>query len=102
MLHYVGIGNTVFRKIGFEPGRLLSKEGIVGARMRSPSERQTPIKTSDIILMYTDGINEGFDLNSIPYIQVQSASIIAKKIVGKFGSQYDDSTCLVLKVKHEN
>lgn len=101
-LHYVGIGNTVFRKIGTQSGRLLSREGVVGVRMRNPSEQLSTIKKSDIILMYTDGISESFDLEKAPQIRAQSAGLAAKTIVRKFGSPYDDSTCLVLKVKHEN
>jgi len=102
LLHYVGIGNTVLRRFGSSPARLFSREGVVGVRMRSPYEQQLTIEDSDIVLLYTDGVSEGFELKDFPQIRGQSAGLAAKNIVRKFGSQFDDSTCLVLKVNYEN
>jgi serine phosphatase RsbU (regulator of sigma subunit) len=101
-LKYSGVGNTVFRKLGQNPERLISVEGVVGIRMRNPSNQRVQVNKGDILLFYTDGVKENFDINAIPNINTHSATFAAKKIVQTFGSQYDDSTCIVIKVNHAN
>ena len=51
-LYYAGIGNTVFRRFFSTPSRLLSREGVVGVRMRNPHEQQLEIEASNIILFF--------------------------------------------------
>ena len=97
VLHYVGIGNTVIRNFGTSEKKMFSNEGVVGARMRTPTEQQAPIRQSDVIVFYTDGVSENFALAEYPQLNMQSASVVAKTIVRRFGNQFDDSTCLVLK-----
>lgn len=101
-LHYVGIGNTVIRRCGDSPLHLFSREGVVGERMRKPEEQIVEIHETDILFLYTDGISESFKFEQLLHIKDQSARLIAKTIVRKFGSQFDDATCLVLKLSHEN
>lgn len=101
-LHYVGIGNTVFRTWGASPSRLLSTEGVVGERMRKPHEQIITVHDTDILFLYTDGISESFRFEELPLMPHQSARLTAKTIVRKFGSQFDDATCLVLKMSNES
>ncbi|TNE47714.1 MAG: stage II sporulation protein E (SpoIIE) [Bacteroidetes bacterium] len=97
IMHYTGIGNTVIRRLGATSSRLVSKEGIVGIRMRSPTEQQLLLHHNDILLLFTDGVSDQFDLQDYPQLKVHSSQLVAKNIVRKFGSRFDDSTCLVLK-----
>ena len=97
IVHYTGIGNTVFRRLGSSASRLVSREGIVGIRMRSPNEQQLLLQDKDILLLYSDGVSDQFELQSYPQIKVHSSQLAAKNIVRKFGSRFDDSTCLVVK-----
>jgi serine/threonine protein phosphatase PrpC len=98
-LQYVGIGNTVVRNFGTSEKRMFSNEGVVGARMRTPTEQQTSIQQSDVIVFYTDGVSENFALREYPQLKRQQAAFVAKTIVRKFGNQFDDATCLVLKFR---
>jgi len=102
MLHYTGIGNTVLRKFGASPARLYSREGMVGAILRTPKEQQLALQDSDILLLHTDGVSENFEFDAFPQMQVQRASLVAKKVVQKFGNQFDDATCLVIKIQDES
>jgi len=101
-LEYIGVGNTVFRKIGHNSVRFVSVEGVVGVRMRNPNLQKVFIEDGDILLFYTDGIKEGFDIDEIPNIARHSASLTAKNVVQTFGSQFDDSTCIVIKIDYAN
>jgi len=99
IIHYTGIGNTVIRKFGSSHKRMFSREGVVGVRMRTPKEQQLAIQKSEVVLLYSDGISENFEAKDYPRLQIHSAQLVAKNIVRKFGNQFDDSTCLVLKLK---
>lgn len=98
-LHYSAIGNTVFRIIGENPIRLMPSDGILGKNIRSPGEQTISLKGNEIILMYSDGVSDNFDLNDYPLLKVHSPIVAAKTIVRKFGNNYDDATCLVMRYK---
>ena len=96
-LRYTGVGNTVLRTFGSQTTRLISTDGIVGDRFRTPSVQAAPLNESGIIVLYTDGVSDRFDVEQYPQIKYHSASAIARKIVASFGKSYDDSTCLALR-----
>ena len=97
MLHYSGIGNTVLRRMGGNSIRMVSREGVVGIRMRSPIEQELLLENKDVLVLHTDGVSENFELKDYPQMLLQSPAVIAKTIVRKFGNQFDDATCLVVK-----
>ena len=66
ILHYAAIGNTVFRIIGENSVRLTSSEGILGKNIRSPKEQTISLKGNELILMYSDGVSDSFDLKDYP------------------------------------
>jgi negative regulator of sigma-B (phosphoserine phosphatase) len=96
-LRYAGIGNTVIRRIGPEPSRLVSRDGTLGHIMRTPREEELDVGRQDIILLHTDGIHEHFDLEQYPSIARDSAKAIAHNVVRLFGKPHDDATCIALK-----
>jgi negative regulator of sigma-B (phosphoserine phosphatase) len=96
-LRYAGIGNTVIRKIGPEPSRLVSSDGTLGYISRRPREEDLDVGGQDVILLHTDGIYEHFDLKQYPGIARDSAKAIAQNIVRLFGKPHDDATCIALK-----
>ena len=96
-VRYTGVGNTVLRTFGTRPTRLISSDGIIGSRFRTPALQTAPLNESGIILLYTDGISDRFDVEQYPQIHYHSASVIARKIVASFGKPYDDATCMAIR-----
>lgn len=97
LVHYTGVGNTVFRVFGTHSSRFLSTDGVVGSRMREPILQTTPIDGSDVLIMYTDGVSDHFGIEQYPQILCHSALAVAHKIVERFGKAHDDATCLVMR-----
>ncbi len=95
--HYMGVGNTVLRTFGAHATRLVSSDGIIGSRFRTPAAQTAPLNESGIMLLYTDGVSDRFDVEQYPQIRYHSASAIAHKIVDSFGKPYDDATCIAMR-----
>ncbi len=96
-LRYTAIGNTVVRRIGPEPGRLVSRDGTLGHVRRTPREERLTFGGEDVILFYTDGIRDHFELDRYPKFATDSAATIARNIVRLFGKPHDDATCIALR-----
>lgn len=99
-LSYTGVGNTVVRKFGDGSIRLPSTDGVIGSRMRSPRVQQLQLGQEEVLVFYTDGIKDRFEMSDYPQLIYESARSVARKIVRTFGKQFDDATCLV--VRYEN
>ena len=96
-VHYTGVGNTVLRTFGAQTTRMISTDGIIGGHFRTPAVQAAPLNESGIILLYTDGVSDRFDVEQYPQIIYHSASAIARKIVASFGKPYDDATCMAMR-----
>ncbi len=97
LLRYTGIGNTVIRRFGYAEVRLLSRAGIVGGSRRTPKEEQMTLTPGDVVLLYTDGVQDRFELKDYPQLLHHSAEAIARTIIQRFGKQHDDATCIALR-----
>lgn len=98
-LFYAGVGNTALRVFGSRLMRLYSTEGIIGSHLRTPVEQKLQLNKSDIVLLYTDGIKDHFELKDYPQLLYESAQTIARNMVRHFNKQYDDATCAVLRYR---
>jgi serine phosphatase RsbU (regulator of sigma subunit) len=96
-VRYTGVGNTVFRIIGSRATRLLSTDGIVGGHFRKPALQSARLNESDIVLLYTDGVSDRFDVEHYPQIVYHRAAAIVRKIVDCFGKPHDDATCIAMR-----
>ncbi len=96
-LRYSGVGNTVLRTFGSRTTRLISTDGIIGIRFRTPNVQTAPLSESDIMLLYTDGVSDRFDVAQYPQIRYHNAAAIAHQIVERFGKPYDDATCMAMR-----
>jgi negative regulator of sigma-B (phosphoserine phosphatase) len=96
-LRYTAIGNTVLRTFGSQATRLISTDGIIGDRFRTPAVQSAPLNETGTVLLYTDGVSDRFDLAQYPQLIYHSASAIARKIVERFGKPYDDATCMAMR-----
>jgi anti-sigma regulatory factor (Ser/Thr protein kinase) len=96
-LRYAAIGNTVVRRIGPRPLRLVSRDGTLGHIHRTPREERMTITNKDVILFYTDGVRDHFELDRYPTIATDSAPAIARNIVRLFSKPHDDAACIALR-----
>ncbi len=97
LLRYTGIGNTVTRTFGSRQVRLPSKDGIVGAHPRAPREERLQLARGDVVVLYTDGVRDHFQLEAYPQLLVDSAHSIATTILRRFGKPHDDASCIALR-----
>ena len=97
MLRYVGIGNTVLRKFGSSEIRLVSHAGIIGGNTRAPREESIRLAPGDVVLLYTDGIQDRFRLQDYPQLLHQDAETISRTILRRFGKEHDDATCIAIR-----
>jgi anti-sigma regulatory factor (Ser/Thr protein kinase) len=94
---YIGIGNTVMRVFGDREKRLYSTPGTLGHQMRSPREQSFSIQPDDVVVMYTDGVKERFELKDYPQLRFQKAEKVATTVTEKFGKHHDDAGCIVMR-----
>ena len=96
-LIYVGIGNITVRVLGSRNARFVSGDGIVGYMMTTPREQNLKLFPGDVLVMYSDGIKEHFDLSEYPGILTGNAKSIAVGLLNQFGKKNDDVSCIALK-----
>ena len=97
LLRYTGIGNTVIRRFGSSELRLPSRAGILGNGRRSLKEEQMTLTPGDVVLLYTDGVKDRFQLQDYPQLLHHTAEFIARTVIQRFGKDHDDATCIALR-----
>jgi serine phosphatase RsbU (regulator of sigma subunit) len=96
-LSYCGVGNIVTRKIGNRSMHLSTTEGIVGQSIKRLSPETVMMESSDLLLMYTDGIPDRFSAEALVGLGSRDAWAIARHLVKDFGKAIDDATCIALR-----
>jgi negative regulator of sigma-B (phosphoserine phosphatase) len=96
-LIYVGIGNITVRVLGPRTSRFVSRDGIVGYMMTTPREQTLKLFVGDVLVMYSDGIKEHFELSEYPGILTGTAKSIAVGLLNQFGKKNDDASCIALR-----
>ena len=86
------------QSLGQQSSRGLSRDGVVGYMISSPQERQLQLQANDVILLYSDGIKAHFELSDYPEILSDSAALISKNVLQRFGKTHDDQCCVAIKV----
>lgn len=97
LVRYTGIGNTVIRRFGSSEARLLSRPGILGGNRRTPREEQMTLTPGDVVLLYTDGVKDRFELRDYPQLLHHTADVIARTVIQRFGKDHDDASCIALR-----
>ena len=95
-LKYVGIGNITARIFGANTVRIVPRPGIIGYAIPTLREERMKLYNNDVLLLYTDGIKEHFELEDYPKLLQDDARTIASNIINKFGKKNDDAACIVL------
>jgi serine phosphatase RsbU (regulator of sigma subunit) len=96
-LTFSGVGNTVLRRIGTTQTRLVSRDGVVGQRLATPRPTELILEPGDLVLILTDGVTERFGPEDYPGLYGDSAAVVARTVVERFGRPHDDATCLALR-----
>jgi anti-sigma regulatory factor (Ser/Thr protein kinase) len=96
---YVGVGNTVIRTLGDGDKKAYSTPGTLGHQIRTPREQKLTIAADEVLVLYSDGVKEQFELTDYPQLRYQDARTIARTIVSRFGKDHDDASCAVLRYK---
>ena len=98
-LKYVGVGNIIARKFGSSTVRIIPRSGIVGYIMPDPREEIIKLYDGDILVLYTDGVKESFELEDYPELLKDDAKTIATHLIHQFGKEEDDAACIALRVR---
>lgn len=96
-IRYVGIGNATCRMIGENSRHLLTREGVVGQSIRTPSVEVTNLVSGDLLLLHSDGVSSHFDLDDCPQLRIDSMPTSARRIVMQFGRPHDDASCIAVR-----
>jgi len=96
-LKYVEVGNISARIFGTNTVRIVSRSGIIGYAIRTIREERMKLYNNDVLLLYTDGIKEHFELEDYPELLQDDARTIVTNIINKFGKKNDDTTCIALR-----
>jgi len=99
ILTFAGVGNTTFRVFGEKESRLESVGGILGHHIRTPKEQRLQLNPNDTLLAYTDGVRDRFQYAEYPQLRYQNVQLVAEQVIARFGKEYDDATCAVVRFK---
>lgn len=96
-LTYIGVGNITLRKFGSSNVSIVPRSGIIGFTMLSLKEEEMILHDGDVLVLYTDGVEDHFDLEDYPELLVDNAETVATYIINQFGKVEDDAACIVLR-----
>jgi anti-sigma regulatory factor (Ser/Thr protein kinase) len=97
-LRYAGIGNIGGSLLTAADSRgLMSHNGTVGARMRTVQELEYEWPSGSLLIMYSDGIQNRWDLRKYPGLHRQHPAVIASVLMRDFTRGRDDVTVLVVR-----
>jgi len=99
-LSWLGVGNVEAVLLGARPGEaggrywLTNRGGVVGHRLPPVAVTQVTIRPGDLLLIATDGIDEGFVSARLP---AGSTAKLARHILDGHGRVNDDALVLALR-----
>ncbi|MBP1760574.1 MAG: protein phosphatase 2C-like protein [Firmicutes bacterium] len=96
-MSYVGIGNiavSIFRR---EQIRLVPKDGVIGYIMPRPVKQVIPLCQKDIIIMFSDGLRQHFNISECRDLFSQPAQKIAEELLNRLWKANDDASCIAFK-----
>ncbi len=90
------VGNVRIRVLGPSGVRIPWTEGTLGQQFRRPIVQHRTLG-HETLVMYSDGVTDRFDDKDYPAAIIDSPDLAAKTIVERFGKDYDDSSCAVMR-----
>ncbi len=96
-----GIGNITTRLIGNESQKIFYQDGIAGLIKPRLKSQEFKVHPGDIIIMYSDGVKENFDLLEVPNIRSMSAWEITNDLFKRYSKESDDASILTVKLCYD-
>ena len=94
-----GIGHIRCRLFGSIAKTIRFGDGLLGFRVSSAMPVALALRPADVLLLFSDGVSERFDVSKYPNFARDSAPTIAFNIVQRFGKGHDDASCVVLRCR---
>ena len=95
---FAGVGNPSFRILSSSQSMTLPvSDGIIGREIRSLKDHSTQLLAKDLLIACSDGVAENFQVADYPQIFSHGEQSIVRSVVRRFGKDYDDATCLVVR-----
>lgn len=98
LLEWVGVGNTMLRKINTTTTTCFAQPGTVGEILRTPRIQSLQVLARDVLLLNSDGIAEHLPMESLLTIAQLPIAQMAKEVLARFGKPHDDCACLLLRI----
>ena len=92
---FAGVGNIGTCIVSDKNSSLVSDFGIVGGGLRKLREEKSRFRDGDMIIMYSDGISEKFDVFSYDEKARSDPDRLAEAISNEFCRSHDDSIIVV-------
>ncbi|MFQ6008396.1 MAG: SpoIIE family protein phosphatase [Candidatus Zixiibacteriota bacterium] len=96
-LTYAGVGNIRAVVIGRKMTRLLSTYGIVGAGCDNLSIQTVSLKSGDLVILCTDGIDQSFDISAYSDALKKDVNRLARQILSDWRRENDDAAVIVYR-----
>ncbi len=96
---FVGVGNVTGRLVGREGSQaMVSLNGTLGMDLTAPRIRRMTYQLDGAVLVIsTDGVRDGFDINTFPGLLDHDPLVIAALIHGQRTRGTDDATVVVVR-----
>ncbi len=97
LLEYISIGNIGIRIVGRKHQRILPQQGIIGYTIKPPVKTAVALNADDLIIMYTDGVKDHFDIAECKGFLDKDAKTVSKNILKMFNKRNDDAAVLAVR-----
>lgn len=94
---WAAVGNVVLKAFGAVEVRIQGQEGLLGHLIPTLHEHTVHLAHGDVLLLATDGVRDRLSAQEYPGLFGDSAAYVARRIVERFGRDYDDATCVALR-----
>ncbi len=102
ILEITGIGNV--RTRFFSPHhkklrRFHVREGVLGVKAPKASIQLMKLGHGDGLLLYSDGVEDSFELEDYPAIVIDTPQTVIKTVMNRYAKDTDDASCLMVRVE---
>ena len=93
-----GVGNVVMRVVHVDSSKFLTSDnGTLGANMRRVLPTSVPWQSTSLIVVHSDGVSTGWNMEKYPGLASKHPSLIAGVLFRDFRRKRDDATVVVAR-----
>ena len=96
-MQFAGVGNVWVRVLGEQRWRGVSRDGILGERMRNVLVQAVALHPGDLLVMASDGISESRYSSALVRGTPLRAERVARRLLHDAGKTTDDASCVVVR-----